>query len=103
MCKGGHQIRIFVNIWAEIIGNIVLGPYLSPNRLSTGRYCDFLEIILPGVLIDVPPAVRHMLWFQNNGAPAQYWKDVRQWFNATYRVRWTGLREPASWPPRRRI
>lgn len=101
MCKGGHQIRIFLNIWAEIIGNIIVGLSLSTNILAIGRYFYFLERILLGLLIEVPLAVRRII--QHNGAPAQYGEDVRQWFNTTYGVRWIGLREPATWPPSRRI
>jgi hypothetical protein len=41
-----------------------VGPYLLPDRLTAQRYCDFMETVLPGLLEDVPPAVRQRLWFR---------------------------------------
>jgi hypothetical protein len=46
-----------------------VGPYLLPERLTAQRYRDFLETVLPGLLEDVPLAVKHWLWFQHDGAP----------------------------------
>jgi hypothetical protein len=44
--------------------------------------------------------VRQGLWFQQDGAPAYYGGIVRQWLNATYPGRWTGLWGPIAWPSR---
>jgi hypothetical protein len=43
-----------------------VGPYLPHDRLTAQRYCDFLETVLPGLLVDVPLAVRQKLWFQHD-------------------------------------
>jgi hypothetical protein len=52
-----------VNVWAGFVGNIVLGPYLLPDRPTAQRCREFLETVLPGLLEDVPLAVRQRLWF----------------------------------------
>jgi hypothetical protein len=69
-----YQICFSISFWAGIIGNIVMGPYLLPDRLTAQRHHDFLETVLPGLLEDVPLAVRQRLWFQHDGAPAHYGK-----------------------------
>jgi hypothetical protein len=77
-------VRFSVSAWAGAVGDTDVEPYLLPDRLSAQRYRELLETVLSGLLEDVPPAVRQRLWFQNDGAPAHYRKDVRHWFNATY-------------------
>jgi hypothetical protein len=46
-----------------------VGPCLLPDRPTAQRYNDFLRAVQPGLVEDVPLAVRQKLWFQHNGAP----------------------------------
>jgi hypothetical protein len=96
----GYQVRFSVSFWAGIVWDIVVGPYLLPDRLTAQRYRDFLETVLPGLPEDVPLAVRQGLWFHQNGAPAHYGEDIRQWLKAIYPGRWIGCGGPIAWPPR---
>jgi hypothetical protein len=75
------------------------GPFLLPDGLTAWWYYDFLVTVLPGLLEDVPLAVRERLWFQHSGAPAHYGEDVQQWLNVTYSGRWIGCGGPIAWPP----
>jgi hypothetical protein len=100
ICERGYQARFSVRVWAGIVGDIVVGPCLLSERLTAQRYREFLETVLPGLLEDVPLAVRQRLWFQHDGARAHYGEDVRQWLNATYPGRWIGRGGPIAWPPR---
>jgi hypothetical protein len=59
----GYQVRLRVSVWAGIVGDTVVGPDLLPDRLTAQRYRDLLETVLPGLLEDVPLAVRQRLWF----------------------------------------
>jgi hypothetical protein len=97
--KRGYQVRFSVSVWAGISWDIVLGPYLLPDRLTANLYRDFLENVLPGLLEDVPLAVRQKLWFQHDGTPAHFGEDVRQWLNATYPGRWIRCGGPIAWRP----
>jgi hypothetical protein len=59
ICERGYQVRFSVSIWAGIVGDIVVGPYLL-----MAQWChDFLETLLSGLPEDVPPAVKQGLWF----------------------------------------
>jgi hypothetical protein len=49
-----YQVCFSVSVWAAIFGDIAVGPYLLPDRLTAQRYRDFLETFLPGLLEDVP-------------------------------------------------
>ena len=40
------------------------------------------------------------LWFQQDGAPAHYDRQVRQWLDQKFPGRWLGRRGPIEWPPR---
>jgi hypothetical protein len=86
----GYQVRFSLSVWAGIVGIIVVGPYLLPDKLTAQRYRDILETVLPGLFEDVPLAVRQRTWFQQDGAPAHYGENGRQWLNATYPGRWIG-------------
>jgi hypothetical protein len=96
----GYQVRFSVNVWVVIVGDIVVGLYLLPDRLTAQRYRDFLETVLPGLLEDVPRAVKQRLWFQHDGALANCGEDVQQWLNAACPGRWIGRGGPIAWPPR---
>jgi hypothetical protein len=53
-----------------------------------------MEIVLLGLLEDVPLAVR-----QHDKAPVHCGEDVQQWLNTTYPGRWIGCQGPIAWPP----
>jgi hypothetical protein len=74
-----------------------MGPCLLPGKL-TAHWYNFLETVLPGLLEDVPLAVRQVLWFQHDGAPAHYGEGVQQWLNATCPGRWIGCGGLIAWP-----
>jgi len=66
----GHQRRFAVNIWAGIVGDQLIGPYLLPPRLTAQVYAAFLRETLPAFVEDVPLDVRARMWFQHDGPSA---------------------------------
>ncbi len=56
-----------VNMWADILGDHLFGPYLLPERLLGHSYFVFLCDVLPDFLYDIPLAAIHGLWFQEDG------------------------------------
>jgi hypothetical protein len=56
------QIRFVVSFCAGIVGYIVVGSCLLPDRLTAQRYLHVLETVLPGMLEDVPSSVRQRLY-----------------------------------------
>jgi hypothetical protein len=55
--KCGYQVCFSVSVSTGIVGDIVMGPYLLPDRLTV-QYHDYLKTLLSGLLEDVPLAVR---------------------------------------------
>lgn len=94
------QTRFSVNVWCGIIGNILIGPTILPNRLNSDNYLHFLITNDPIVMDEVPVNVRDRVIYQQDGAPAHYGAQVRRWLNLNYRYRWIGRNGPIAWPPR---
>jgi hypothetical protein len=99
ICKHGYWVHFSVSVWAGITRNIVMGTCLLTDRLSAQWYHDFHEIVLLGMLEDVPLALRQRLWFQHDGAALRYGEDVWQWLNMTYSGSWIGCGGQIAWHP----
>lgn len=95
-----YQRRFSINVWAGIIGDHLLGPYLLPERLDGKKYLTFLQQVLPEMMTDVPPRIRRVMWFQQDGAPAHFAPEVRNYLNATFPNQWIGRGGPVPWPAR---
>lgn len=70
--EGHHQHRWKINVWAGIIGDRIIGPYLLPQILDGPAYTVFLRNVLEELLDDVPLVVRRQMWYQHDGAPPHY-------------------------------
>lgn len=95
-----HQQRFHLNIWAGIVGDHLIGPFVLPPRLNGNNYLRFLRNTLPGLLEDVPLNIRCQMIFQHDGAPAHFYRRVRNRLNRVYPRRWIGRGGPVAWPPR---
>ena len=97
-----HQQRFSINVWAGIVGDFLIGPYLLPARLGGSEYLHFLSTVLNQLLEDVPLATRQRMRFMHDGAPAHFSHSVREWLQDQYPRRWIGRghEAPVVWPPR---
>lgn len=95
-----HQHRFSVNVWAGIVGDVLIGPHVLPPTLNGARYHDFIRDTLPVLLEHVPLQVRHNMWFMHDGAPAHFSRSVRTLLNNRFGDRWIGRGGPLPWPPR---
>ncbi|GFW09165.1 uncharacterized protein TNCV_2101191 [Trichonephila clavipes] len=67
-----------------------VGPYILPSRLADRTYNIFLQEVLPELLVDVPPSVHSRMWFQHDGAPAHFSRNVRNHLDTVYGQHWIG-------------
>ncbi|GFU00938.1 uncharacterized protein TNCV_4633791 [Trichonephila clavipes] len=65
------QDRFLVNVWADFLGDHLIGSYILPGHLTGPLYLIFLEPVLPKLLdrAHVSAATRTSMWFQQDGAP----------------------------------
>lgn len=96
------QNNFTLNVWAGIVGDYLVGPFILPRRLNTAEYLRFLNDQLPLLLEEVPLAVRENMWYAHDGAPAHSTSAVRQWLNSNFPERWIcrGNDAPVKWPAR---
>ena len=78
------QDRFSVNVWAGMVDNNLIGPYVLPPRLTAVAYLHFLNNDLGPLLENVPLNVRRDLWYLHDGAPARYTVEVREWFDRNF-------------------
>ena len=51
------------------------------------------------MLNDVPPHIREVMWFQQDGPPIHYIRDERNYLDATFPNLWIGRGGFVDWPP----
>ena len=100
LVEGNHQHRFAINIWAGIIANHIIGPYLLPLRLNGYAYRRFLNDLLPVFLQDVPLNIRQQMWYQHDGAPPHFDVNVRRHLDNAFPDHWIGRGGPVGWPAR---
>jgi hypothetical protein len=93
----GHQQRFTINVWAGLIGDVLVGPHVLPRRLTGKRYRNFLENDLAQLLEEVPLTIRRRMWFLHDGALQFNCSRTPQ---QTFPHRWIGRAGPVAWPPR---
>ncbi|KAE8739919.1 hypothetical protein FOCC_FOCC014583, partial [Frankliniella occidentalis] len=54
-------------VWAGIVDDFVVGPYVWPNYVTAEEYADFLDHELHHLTQDLPLEVRRDMWFQQDG------------------------------------
>lgn len=94
------QYQFKINLWTGIFNGQIIGPVELPAVLNGTNYLHFLENDLPVLLEDTSLALRRRMWFQQDGCPAHYARQVREHLSNTFPERWIGRLGPILWPPR---
>lgn len=100
-----------INVWAGILGDNVIGPFFLTENLTGDLYFELLENVIDPKITEVIentiyfPAeeVIHeeKVIFQQDGCPAHYKKNVRDYLDKNYPNKWIGRRGSfLEWPPR---
>lgn len=95
-----HQHRFGFNMWVGILGTNVIGPFIYRNNLTKERYINLLVNDLEDALDNLPLAVTHSCWFQQDGAPAHNAIIVRDYLNRRFPGQWIGTHSDTPWPAR---
>lgn len=95
------QHQFSVNVWCGMIRSEIVGPVFYEGTLTGRRYVDLiisgaLEEYLDGVNL----ATRHLIYFQQDGAPPHQFGDVRMLLQRLFGEKWIATNGPIRWPPR---
>lgn len=89
-----------VNVWAGIFGRKVIGPFFINGNLNSESYLHMLQNEVIPAIENVSGQHFPTVWFQQDGAPPHYGRQVRQYLDETFPQKWIGRRGAVEWPPR---
>lgn len=95
-----HQHRWSINVWCGILGDKIIGPFIFNGHVNGIMYLNFLRDHLPMLLEDVSLEIRRTMWFQHDGCPAHFSREVRDFLETRFPHRWIGRGSLFPWPPR---
>lgn len=98
--RHSFQHQFSVNLWTGVFNRQLIGPFELPTRVNGEAYLSFLQNNLPEMLEDVNLAVRRQMYFQCDGAPCHFARNVKEYLNEIFPRRWIGRGGPIAWPPR---
>ncbi|CAK1590996.1 unnamed protein product [Parnassius mnemosyne] len=94
------QYMFKINLWTGIFNGSILGPIELPPTLNGENFLAFLQHQLPTLLENVPLQTRATMWYQNDGCPAHYARDVRAYLDDRFSRRWIRRLGPILCPSR---
>jgi hypothetical protein len=77
MRESSFQHLFSINVWAEVIGDVFLGPHIIEGNLTGLKYLNFLQHNLPRILDNITQEQRDNPIFQHDGAPPHFDTDPR--------------------------
>src|SRR5699024_3507992 len=83
--RAGHFQRVILtDVWCRIIEGKIIGPFFFHEKLNGQVYLNFLRNFLPMLLEEVDLNTRQNMWFQQDGAPPHFHRDVRHYLDTIY-------------------
>lgn len=98
MLQTHTQYRGSVNVWAGILGPHIIGPFFIADRLTGAAYLNFLQEEVGPAIDEL--GINYEFWYQHDGCPAHYQRDVLDYLNHVFPNRWIGRGGEINWPPR---
>ena len=87
-----------VTVWAAICSTHVIGPYFFEATVTGESYLKMLnDFAFPRI---APLMENGTMWFQQDGAPPHFARQVRQKLDSEFSRRWIGRRGAVDWPAR---
>lgn len=87
-----------LNVWAGILGDHIIGPFILDGNLNGERYVELLRNNVVPAVLQLPGIHRHRLWFQHDGCPAH--NLAFAYLNEVFPGRIIGARGNILWPAR---
>lgn len=108
--EGHSQWPQKLNVWAGIFGDTIVGPLFFEGNLNGDKYLNLLQEFIEPLITDIIENTvnehgemehdENSVYFQQDGAPPHYRKNVRDWLNLHFTDQWMGRRGSIEWPAR---
>lgn len=86
-----------VNVWCAVSSCGIIGPYFhDENTVNGDRYLKMLDEFF---IDNLSYSLRRNSYFQQDGAPCHFTRDVRLFLDQHFPQRWIGRAGPIIWPP----
>lgn len=89
-----------VNVWLGVLAHHVIGPFYIDGNLDGQKYLRLLEQHVLPEIQRVSGAGINNIWFQHDGCPSHYTREVTQFLDTHFTNRWIGRGGAINWPPR---
>jgi ribosomal protein S25 len=88
-----------ITVWCAMSSKQIIGPYFfDEETVNQHNYLDMLQNYFHPIMKN--KRMIKKMFFQQDGAPAHFSKNVRAWLNNNFGDRWIGRGGPISWAPR---
>ncbi|XP_025264144.1 uncharacterized protein LOC112637804 [Camponotus floridanus] len=89
-----------LNVWAGILNDQIIGPFLIEGNLNSEQYEDMLRNEIVPRIMEITGQNFEHTYFQQDGAPPHYGRNVRNYLDVVFNDRWIGRRGYIEWPAR---
>lgn len=96
----GRQYLKKVNVWCAVSYYGIIGPYFFENACNRHSYLNMLNTFFSDHLEQLPLDYRRNMYFQQDGCPAHFAREVKEWLDLKFGQKWIGRNGPVLWPPR---
>jgi hypothetical protein len=86
--KEQHMKSPSLCIWCGMYSGGIIGPYIFPDTCDGAAYLDMLENTIYPILVQ--EGIADTIIWQQDGAPAHWSLEVRQWLSIKFPGRWIG-------------
>jgi len=87
-----------LSVWCGVSYRGIVGPFFFEGTVTGAAYLIMLQV-------STVPAVRQLcgdedMWYQQDGTPPHYHRDVRAYLDNTFPNQWIGCRGSVEYPPK---
>ena len=87
-----------VSVWCGLSSRGLIGPFFFDGNVTCESYLDMLQAQALPVIRELYNGIE--VYFQQDGAPSHYHRDVRSFLDKTFPGKWMGRRGSVEYPPR---
>ncbi|KAJ8884843.1 hypothetical protein PR048_011039 [Dryococelus australis] len=96
MVTMNDQLQFSLSLWAAIIGDRFVEPFILPQCLTGEAYLHLLWVTLPSLLEEVPLVVQIVMWLLHGDAPAYFCITMQRHLDNVLPGRWIRQSGPVA-------